>query len=133
MAKSKQKKQTRKPITFDEFKAWLSGVEDLQAADWFPTKEQWDIIREKIESIKITTPVVEAPYQPTAFQQPIVPQRPVFAPQMPLQSSIGQEVIEQAPSQQPPRSRHVSKLPSTFDGKTPSIGTSSGNFGSSFE
>jgi hypothetical protein len=44
-----------KTITVQEFKAWLSGVEDMQGEDWHPSAEQWAKIRSKIFSIKDTS------------------------------------------------------------------------------
>jgi hypothetical protein len=37
--------------TLSEFKAWLAGVEELQPEDWAPNKEQWALIRNKINNI----------------------------------------------------------------------------------
>ena len=42
----------RKRVTLNEFRSWLEGVEELQADEWAPTKEQWKLIRVKIDSIK---------------------------------------------------------------------------------
>lgn len=36
------------PISVNEFRSWISGVEDMQGDDWFPTQEQWIKIRNKI-------------------------------------------------------------------------------------
>ena len=36
------------PITLDEFKAWLQGVEDMQEEGWSPNELQWSKIRSKI-------------------------------------------------------------------------------------
>lgn len=46
MARKRAKKQT-----LSEFRAWLSGVEELQPADWAPDAAQWKLIREKIDNI----------------------------------------------------------------------------------
>ena len=56
----KQKKQTTsetetvkgsKRQTLGEFKAWLSGVEEMQSEGWSPDLGQWKKIREKIDNI----------------------------------------------------------------------------------
>jgi hypothetical protein len=39
-------------ITLAEFKAWLSGVEEMQADDWAPTLVQWRRIRAKFMQIE---------------------------------------------------------------------------------
>lgn len=46
-----KKPRAQKRISLSEFRAWLSGVEDMQPNNWSPTKEQWKTIREKIELI----------------------------------------------------------------------------------
>lgn len=40
-----------KKITLDKFRAWLEGVEEMQADDWTPSPEQWQRIRSKIDDI----------------------------------------------------------------------------------
>ena len=47
-----QKKKSTKKITLSEFRAWLSGVEEMQKLDWFPSAEQWQTIRDKINLIE---------------------------------------------------------------------------------
>ena len=46
---AKQKKNSK--ISLSEFRAWLSGVEEMQDDDWAPSKTQWDTIRRKMDSI----------------------------------------------------------------------------------
>jgi len=46
MARKRVKKQT-----LAEFRAWLSGVEELQPEDWAPNATQWKTIREKMDHI----------------------------------------------------------------------------------
>ena len=48
MAVVKTKKSTNTAIYVSEFKAWLSGVEDMQESGWCPNAEQWKKIRSKI-------------------------------------------------------------------------------------
>ena len=53
-------------ISLATFRAWLSGVEEMSADDWHPTKMQWDRIRQKFDTI------AEAAPQP-AFQSAFPP------------------------------------------------------------
>lgn len=41
----------RKRISLNEFRAWLEGVEELQANDWTPSADQWKLIRAKMNNI----------------------------------------------------------------------------------
>lgn len=71
-AKKRNKKQT-----LEEFKAWLEGVEEISGSDWTPSKEQWKMIRERINNIKDPEPrevqVVQAP-------QAVIPQSSLPVP-----------------------------------------------------
>ncbi len=67
---AKQPKTTTQPTpqvskpktqTLGEFKAWLSGVEEMQAENWAPDLTQWRRIRERIENIVETRTRVAAP------------------------------------------------------------------------
>lgn len=40
-----------KKQTLGEFRAWLSGVEEMQSDDWAPDLSQWTRIRERIDEI----------------------------------------------------------------------------------
>lgn len=45
------KKPTKKnnlQLSVNEFKSWMSGVEDMQESGWVPNKTQWERIRSKI-------------------------------------------------------------------------------------
>jgi len=70
----------QKTITFDHFKAWLEGIEELQDEEWTPNASQWRKIREKISSIQIPSIVTYSPntnvqYSPTPQNFPEVPSR----------------------------------------------------------
>lgn len=43
-------------MTLGQFRAWLSGVEDMQDHDWTPSSTQWKKIREKIDAIEDDKP-----------------------------------------------------------------------------
>lgn len=84
--KNKQSKNTKTqknidPISFNEFIAWLSGVEDMQPEDWSPNLEQWTRIRNKLNSVKVDSPIdnrglsSDLPKLPIGLQPlPYVPQ-----------------------------------------------------------
>lgn len=42
---------TENKQTVKQFKAWIEGVEEMQKADWHPSKEQWAKIRDKIDAL----------------------------------------------------------------------------------
>lgn len=50
-AKAASGSTTNKKLTLNEFRAWLSGVEEMQPDDWSPDRTQWRRIRAKIEEI----------------------------------------------------------------------------------
>ena len=56
-------------ITLLEFKAWLSGIEELSSDDWSPDESQWKLIRDKIENIVL-------PKEPTTPEPIHTPARP---------------------------------------------------------
>lgn len=66
-----RKRRSSEPNALDieTFKAWLSGVEDMQGADWTPSPEQWKKIRAKIDQITVPEEEVVVAQQPI-YQQP---------------------------------------------------------------
>lgn len=83
---SKNKKEAQDDtIDIDTFKAWLSGVEDMQGDDWTPSAEQWKKIRSKINLL--TAPEYEDPK---------------FIPQQPMYRGPGQIGVMQPPMYQNP-------------------------------
>ena len=83
MASKYKSKSKKGKITLDEFRAWLSGVEEMQPEGWHPSDTQWSTIRNKMDLIDdsepaqvlTTTPAVVShnPYQPQ--HQPAAPQQ----------------------------------------------------------
>lgn len=74
---SKKSKDADETIDIDTFKAWLSGVEDMQGDDWTPSAEQWKKIRAKIDLL--TVPEYEDPKH--SFPLPHqTPRYPGYAP-----------------------------------------------------
>ena len=61
---TKKKAGRKKKIALAEFRAWLEGVEELQPANWSPTAEQWQLIRDKIDCIISDEP------QPVQYNRP---------------------------------------------------------------
>lgn len=82
----KNKKNTTK-IKVRDFKMWLSGFLDFQGEEWVPNKEQWALIKSKLELLEdeaIRTPpenvkIHTQPVRPTRQYQPQDPsdQEPV--------------------------------------------------------
>lgn len=52
---------TDKKISFQEFKAWLQGVEEMQDEGWTPTGVQWQKIKEKLNQIDFHQPTLVYP------------------------------------------------------------------------
>lgn len=53
---TKAARATKAKLTLNEFRAWLSGVEEMQSDDWTPDHTQWRRIRSKIDEIVETVP-----------------------------------------------------------------------------
>lgn len=89
------------------FKAWLSGIEEMQGEDWTPDAAQWQRIKAKLFEIEEVPAVEVAPQRPAA--QPYVPQyapAPMHsafeaAPRMPAHNQMGQP-FNGMPSQKTP-------------------------------
>lgn len=158
MTKKKAARRSTKKITLNEFRAWLEGVEELQADDWSPTYDQWQLIRNKINNIVEEVKEVQVPANVPDVPPPAGPlptyggrtvsgdtfgspgTNPAFvppAPPMPPPPMGGAlDDMEMTPAAQAALN---GKLPSTMvpspDGKikTPNLDTSDGNFTSGFE
>lgn len=102
----------KKKQTLAEFRAWLSGVEELQPADWAPNAAQWKTIREKIDSIaepKASTAdadmlqkLIETLGNNTP--RPAMPQNPVamgIPPAPPPPAGVPAGPVDVAPAAQP--------------------------------
>ena len=114
-------KKVQKDISLTEFKAWLEGVEELQARTWFPDDKQWKLIRKKINCIVETSRHLVQP-----ASHPGVPQMPIYeAPQAPTSFETA-EIGEPSPAaQELLKAGDASK-------KTPDIDTADGNYQSDF-
>lgn len=60
-AKPSKIKVAKKGTSAKEIKAWLRGIQEFQPADWTPSVEQWNAIREKIYSLDEVAPSAQAP------------------------------------------------------------------------
>lgn len=89
----------KKEISFAEFKSWLQGVEDMQPADWAPSREQWLKIREKLMSVKennIQAPAWNAPTHRGAPAQEFIPphEEPIRTPpRMPIEPIVDESAL----------------------------------------
>lgn len=104
--KTKPAQPQTQPISVSDFKHWLSGVEDMQPADWVPDAEQWKKIRAKINQLSdelfdsddgapsvnygMSRPIA-APY-PQPSELTTIPQPPIQRPRAP-QVSLGDEIF----------------------------------------
>lgn len=132
------KKKSNKKITLNEFRAWLSGIEDVLPAGWIPDAEQWETIRHKISLIEENvTPnfsggvasqqVIERPAQiPPQINPYYAIQPEPLMPQVVIPGDVQQRLQEM---------RKTGTIMPT-DGstiKTPSVDSSDGTFKSMFE
>ena len=122
---SKNKKEVQDDtIDIDTFKAWLSGVEDMQGDDWTPCAEQWKKIRSKINLLTVVEyedpkhfpqqPMYRGPGQIGVIQPPMY-QNPPIAVQGPIAYQQGNSSLD-APQQRPnlverPNLGHQGALP----------------------
>jgi len=114
-------------ISLTDFKSWLQGVEDMQENGWVPSATQWKKIREKIDSIEVTTIQNNVPTGPQ-YRAPTTP--------IPAQASAfdGQPFPIPTPS---PSNRMTTFVPPPvpqhfMTPKTPDIDTSGGNYVTNF-
>lgn len=130
------RKRTKKQ-TLAEFRAWLSGVEELQPDDWAPSAEQWKLIRDKIGGIVEPKPPAPAnqnfnvqpvqgnPYQMTAAHIP--------PPPPPVEGVPRGQVVEQ-PVAAPQQSVTLKPAPhiDIAGAAKPNLDTTDGNYNSGF-
>ncbi len=146
------RKKAVKKYTLAEFKAWLEGIEEIQAADWHPNLDQWKMIREKIGAIVEPPPIKEPNLPPAGMQhesrpaatgQPV--RRPPFQPQP---SALDETPVSAVPGQTQPvvpagemtpaaKAALAGKLPAEMSAgvagsKTANIDTADGHYDSSF-
>jgi len=127
------RKRTKKQ-TLAEFRAWLSGVEELQPDNWAPNADQWKLIRDKIDGITVPkvvpvaatpSPAAVANNAPYAMQAAHIPPPPPPAGGVPTGPVTAPTpgAVAAMPQQAPV---NISKA------ATPNMDTSDGNYDSSF-
>jgi hypothetical protein len=129
MANTRKRKQKQ---TLREFRAWLQGVEELQAENWAPNRDQWKLIRDKIDGIieekrtveKVINNVVQGQTLPQATQPPVPAALP-FIPPPPI-GGIPLSDIDMTPAARAMLNPGDGKI------KTPDIDTSDGHITSPF-
>jgi hypothetical protein len=71
-------------MTLNEFKAWLDGFEEAMI-DGYPTTDQWEKIRTKINEIKIHTGSLQAtPLPITVPEDSLYPKKKPYYPSYPF-------------------------------------------------
>ena len=53
-------KPIERSLTINDFKMWISGIEEMQEDSWSPSPSQWRRIREKIDLIIVEVKHVES-------------------------------------------------------------------------
>jgi hypothetical protein len=116
-----------KQMTVQEFKYWLSGVEEMQSDDWSPDKRQWDRIREKIDSIVSNTVVTQSPQRIESFAEQSPQEKFVERPVQYAPSGVGRVA---AP---PPSGALFGNADNpAFPVKTPNVDSSKGGYEPAF-
>jgi hypothetical protein len=146
------KKSARsKKKTFSEFKAWLQGVEAMQASDWVPDSHQWSVIRKELNNVIPDVVEVEVEIQREPFFQPAPftqfptehpmppPQQRQNSPQpQPTPPQSGGSTLDvsppaSAPARAPiPSGMKLGQPDANVAVKTANIDTSDGKYESSF-
>ncbi len=123
-AKKRKQKQTLR-----EFRAWLEGVEELQAETWSPNREQWSRIRARIDGIKEE---VKAPAAAEPVAAPVAAQNPAMYQRAPMMAPLPAGGVPAGEAEMTPAARQMLSPGSGAKAKTPDIDTSDGNVESSF-
>lgn len=76
MTKARQKKGSVESMTMTQFRAWLQGITDMQPANWHPNLEQWNTIKQRLESVvdapaQASTPAESFPQMTTGHVMPV--------------------------------------------------------------
>lgn len=120
---NKSKKEVQDDtIDIDTFKAWLSGVEDMQGDDWTPSAEQWKKIRSKINLLTVTEyedpkhfpqqPIYRQPQFPGQVGGPMMPIQPMNPVQGPIAYTQGSSLDAPRPQlAERPQLGHQGALP----------------------
>lgn len=139
--KKHNKKLKNEPMTLNEFKAWLGGLEEALGEEWVPNKDQWCRIKGKLETL-IETPIIQ--YSNNAVQSPPVRQ-PITGYGSPIPAQIPMVATQATVNSAPLPTSNLGKPPKTTTGKKPpmlkkdgetiqtgDIDTSNGSYESAF-
>ena len=134
MAAKRQKRKNKEEITLRDFRQWLSGVEDMQGTDWIPDSKQWNIIRDKINTI---TDDVAGNEQDVVIPSGPVPRPPFIPPNgapnsFDLTPQLQPSGVPPAPLSQKANSTMASSDQPGIPTTTPDIDTTSGTYNSGF-
>lgn len=126
-----------KTCSLEQFKAWLSGVEEMQEDGWVPNSTQWRRIRQKIDEVVENS----RPFNAGAAGAPVVSDQParIVQPSGPSAfSNVPSVNMTGAAPAPPPHISFVATTDMTRDGsgariKTPNVDTSQQPYQSSLE
>lgn len=136
MATIKKKRQPKQ--TLAEFRAWLLGVEELQPENWSPNRDQWVLIRGRIDKIIAPEPeIIHIPNNTTAPNKPVEQSlQPGMIPVPPPVGGIPQGQLVESLAPPPATMPLAPEMPSgsgTPRSVTQNIDTTHGNYASGFE
>ena len=133
------RKKINKKKTYEEFMAWLEGVESMQDADWVPNDSQWKTIREMLDNIKIEPQIItkEVPVQqaPAPMYYPPIETLPAPAVNTPPPQPPATSTFEPSPQKRQMPSGITGKggVPAANSTKRSEVlDTSDGNYTSEF-
>jgi len=108
-----KRKTTKKKLSLVEFRAWLSGVEEMQSTGWVPSDVQWKLIRDKIDLI-VEIQQQQAQPQRQPQHQPQRQPQPQHQPQRHPQPHQ-QRQSQLQPAEQPPVDigKHIAGIDTT--------------------
>lgn len=116
---AKRKKKQDTIVTLTEFKAWLTGVIEMQDDDWCPSPAQWIKIRDRIDALAEPEPMWVSPPNPPAPQNTLLQQN-ALQPQKyahpPTQSTAQPTILDETGNETTlaqPTSQQRLNLPST--------------------
>ena len=131
-------------LTLYEFRAWISGVEEMQPNNWVPDAGQWKTIRSKFNDIVEGPAVVNRTINNNPFDQEprsvrqagpsgfVAPQPTMRAPSQPIELHNPNRPVE-TPNTMPDLNSGEGAKKMVGRVKTPNIDTSSGNYTAAFE
>lgn len=129
--KTKRKKLEKQSLT--EFRAWLSGVEEMQDPGWIPNESQWELIRQRIDLIEEPQPVQTnhvhynhngQPDNPPQNGDPLIPQVPSAFDRVQVVAPTSSSLLEVPQARAAPAP--MRRKPLVGSEKTPDIDSTTG-------